>query len=239
MSVKNDLILNFRHLFILCTFVGLSPYCTDKKGQVSLNHKSILQTLTVFLIHVIALILIYHIYGIRVGEHILKTIFSIQDALWGCLTLFVIVLEFANRWRLLLFLTVLQKCDEEVKDFLKSHQFKFGFTNIDKMLAKNLVLISCSIFVSVYMDYTVNFTFTWRSWGVIVPYVGFMATLPILVLKFLVFNFVVKERLEAVNFVLEKFRSKGIVHVSRKINIFIKNNINFTVICLGPKFTNR
>lgn len=214
-TTDNKLILSLRYLFFLCSFVGLSPHFVKENGQICINYKSTFKTLIILFLHVWSLIIIYTCFSINHYNHILKTIFQIQDLFWGSVTILVVFLEFVNKKCLESILKKIQKYDNKLKKLLVLYEISTFDKNINLVMVKILMLIFSTTFLSMFMDYFVYFEFVFTSFCLLFPYASFMLTLPFFVLKFVILNYVLTQKLENVNKIMKSLGYRTTNDVSK------------------------
>lgn len=209
--VQGKLLKTLRFLHFFCILAGLTPYTINDKGQVLVNIKSILQSGFGF-VH--GLILLYFIQIYDVVEVELETnqisvnmnVFS--SYFWRFLSVIFILAEFVNRHKIVKVYQKLQKVEHKIilynyteKD-ITSIYYKLGtFTKY------GVAYILLSAFSVVFLDkfYTLYDSMAKKSiWISFALYFVMLLIMPLTILKIVVVNFLVKQRLEWINLKVDK-----------------------------------
>lgn len=200
------LIKSLYPLYIIGSFIGLSPYIITQKGELFSSHwRGPLQTLVALIYSFCTITTMNITFGdvYQNFESILKIIIAAQHFLWQFITVFCIVLELVNKNELVKILENLQEVD--VKFVVKSSNF--GYQEMDYrdnfiFIAKGFGFI---LTVSTYSHYENTWYFDFDTKTKILATLTFLSTyfvLPVVILKFMTLNFCVTKRLRMVNRVL-------------------------------------
>lgn len=210
MSAKSkNLLKTLRILYLICLPIGLSPYLITKNGVITFNTKSTLQTLVAFLYAICFITLrklnlndTSMLYG-----GLLKTIVIVQNGTWEIFTLLYILLEFINGKKFVQILQQLQDFDDSICAVQK-----IPFSYYQK-LKNNLYTVFFSVFVFGTSTHFINFYVYYYptnkiiTWS-ICAYISLFFVMLAVIIKITVVNFVIKQRIEIVNGILQKNSAK-------------------------------
>lgn len=205
LPVHNNLILTLKPIFTTCSFVGLSPFVLTKNGEIIPNFWGIVKTILALIHHILVLIYVDSSLRVYFRENLLDTVLDIQDTSWGIFTLVIVILELTGRKKLIQILYDLEKINTNLENFGSTYNIFLSHDCVKFVLKRCVPILVSTTIVAVYSDYTLHLEFdVVMFFATVVFYVCFVVTLPLFVVKFVMFNFLITRRLEIVNGIVEK-----------------------------------
>lgn len=191
-----------------CSPFGLSSHSINREGIISNNIKNNIITLIILLMQTIM-----QIYGFlkykdnpRYQESILKIAMVLQTIIWQYFPSLYVILEFLVRKRVKETLKDLTDCDVDLMQLTKAYKIVINSKQVILILTTFILVCLISSAISMFSDFSIfDETFDFQTLFIYVfAYYLFNMTLPFFVLKFVVVNFLIEQRISAINMVLER-----------------------------------
>lgn len=209
-SKKYCLMKAIRPLHALCVFVGLSPYCYNKEGKLRTSKIATIRNFLALLSQILMAFIIHkHLKSSpKVTENILKMIIDVEMFIWKTLPCLIVILEFLFRHCTIKIIQNLQNCDDLIQEKLGiKYKITIDYQSANRLILRLFPVILVFNFTNLYFDwYNQNnfelYTFLFNFGA----YFTFGLTVPTFLLKYMVLNHLIVQRLQVVNEVLEKCR---------------------------------
>lgn len=141
-------------------------------------------------------------------EKVFQTVLSLQIWAWKVVPILYTLIECSRSTEVANILHRIQKCDNQMSDFLVPYQIKlsYNFTNLTLITVTLRTIFSTS--VAIFFDFTISKL----NFGVkevileIVSYFLFNFTMPLFIMKFLIVNRIIWNRIKVINLVLQKHK---------------------------------
>lgn len=216
--MHNHTILTLKPIFLVCSFVGLSPVKITKNGELIPNFCGVIKTIIALISHTFTLFYIDTTLRIYPRENLLSTILDVQDTAWGLFTLIIVLMELIRRKRIIKLLYDLEKCSSDLQCFGTKFNISLCYQCIQNEIRKAIVLLGITSTMATYFDYTLDTKFEIVMFLCTVWfYLCFLVTLPFFVLKFVLINILITARIQDINDIVNKCVSEHKFVVSEDI----------------------
>lgn len=207
--MKNrPLLKSLRPLNLICSLVGLSPYTLTKKGTLTTTIWANFVTILSFFCQILVLYIMNKYFTLKYWKYetLLELTLQLRSQIWKTITMCCIIVEFLHRKSTVNVLNNLQDLDNDLKIFIHRYSVKINLLDIKKssvrwFLVLTLYTLSLMYYENANEKMTVGlFLFS------IVMYFLLNLTVPIFLYKFIMLNFLVRERIGVVNVYLDSVR---------------------------------
>lgn len=192
------LLKTLRLFYLLCLPIGLSPYTITKIGKIKTNLKSVIKTFISFAYGFTSIYLRgkYLNESTLDYEGILKVVDIVSIVTWETFTLLFIIIEFFKRKEFCNILKNLQKFDTTIKLPQKCYQdlknyITYSFITI-------FIIGTLTHFANFFVYHIANNESDVLILSVL-AYAHLFFVLLVVIFKFLVLNFIIRQRLKRIN----------------------------------------
>lgn len=212
MSSKNDLLKSLRSINIAGSLFGLSPNIITTNGEIITNFRT---KLVVFIILVAQLSMQWYAKQDNsklYRESLLKIVVVTQIVAWRCFPTVYLILQYLDRKKNKKLLNKLNRINKELIVFMFAHKGrKFNDRYIKLIFLLFVITFVFSAILGATLDYMNHHSQFYAMKYLIYVYAYFLFdfTLPMFILKFVILNCLIRERIQAINDVLEKNQTGG------------------------------
>lgn len=186
--------------------LGVSPYVIKNHDELYLNLQATLQTLIVFIIQLGLLYVIQTNEFLENIQGLIITVSYVSTMCFRSFSVIFVIIEFFNKNEFCQIISDLQLVDDVIVKYQKLIPVKLNYNNIKKVTVLYVLFLLLELCATVYTyyDYILFVNYVKRSFFAnVMLYYECLQIVLFICVKILVVNFILKQRFEVVNKILE------------------------------------